>query len=379
MSEILRSAVAGLVPTVAQLETTVMGMGYNRADAKLYGLKVIGSSKTVELLNTNGGGTGYTHPGYSAINQTLTGATVLASFKTDTIGSVIEVTTRTLTAADLGIVNYWEKELISGSYYRLKPATYSYISEIKANAFIADDSIICYSDSVNRSYMSTNYVGISGKTSHGYFIINRYGNVSGNAVQAANTLGQIVFQGYNGSGLSQGAKIDVIAGANNWTTAETGTSFRISVSKEQTNALYSRIYVNSTGSVIINDAGDGTNFRVNGYGDINLFLVEGWNNKVGISTGGSIDTKFHVQCPSDWGQVLVKFEQADADQAFIDFVGTSAANANNNISTYNASGSVVGPKGQSATEDYWRYEGMILNQVNGVDAWQPYFSFQAGT
>lgn len=379
MSEILRSAVAGFVPTVAQLETTVMGMGYNRADAKLYGLKVIGGSKTVELLNNTGTGIGYTHPGYSAIDQTLTGATVLATLKTDTIGSVIEVTTRTLTAADLGIVNYWEKELISGSYYRLKPASYSSIYEVNANIYNADYAIYCIQNSTTKTYLTPASLVSLNKTSYGSLQLQRYGNVTGNALQATNIIGTLEYLGYTGINFMTGARIQVSAGSSNWSASENGTNFKIEVAKTGTTTIYNRIMVTDAGNVVIHEDGDGVDFRVEGNSDQNLFLVKGSTNKIGISTGGSVDTKFHVQCPSDWGQELVKLEQADADQAFIDFVGTSAANASNNISTYNASGSVVGPKGQSSTEDYWRYEGMILNQVNGVDAWQPYFSFQAGT
>jgi hypothetical protein len=44
----------------------------------------------------------YSHPTYTPINQTLTGATVLATFTTDSIGSVTGFTTRTLTPANIG-------------------------------------------------------------------------------------------------------------------------------------------------------------------------------------------------------------------------------------------------------------------------------------
>jgi hypothetical protein len=44
----------------------------------------------------------YNHPTYTPINQTLSGATVLATFTTDSIGSVTGFTTRTLTPANIG-------------------------------------------------------------------------------------------------------------------------------------------------------------------------------------------------------------------------------------------------------------------------------------
>jgi hypothetical protein len=52
MNDILRSNVPGKIPSVNQLETTLLGLGYNRADGKLYALKVLNGSKTVVLLGT---------------------------------------------------------------------------------------------------------------------------------------------------------------------------------------------------------------------------------------------------------------------------------------------------------------------------------------
>lgn len=52
MNDILRSNVPGKIPSVNQLETTLLGIGYNRADGKLYALKVAGGIKTVVLLAT---------------------------------------------------------------------------------------------------------------------------------------------------------------------------------------------------------------------------------------------------------------------------------------------------------------------------------------
>jgi hypothetical protein len=56
------------------------------------------------LINVQEGANLYTHPAYTTINQTLNGATVLATFTTDAIGSVTAFTTRTLTAADISAV-----------------------------------------------------------------------------------------------------------------------------------------------------------------------------------------------------------------------------------------------------------------------------------
>jgi hypothetical protein len=50
-TDIFISNVAGLVPTVNQLERTSAHIGYNRVDAILYGLKIVGGVKTVVILN----------------------------------------------------------------------------------------------------------------------------------------------------------------------------------------------------------------------------------------------------------------------------------------------------------------------------------------
>lgn len=54
-------------------------------------------------------GSAYTHPSLGALNLDLTGATVLAKLKVSPEGHVIEATTRTLTATDIGAEPAFEK------------------------------------------------------------------------------------------------------------------------------------------------------------------------------------------------------------------------------------------------------------------------------
>ena len=56
------------------------------------------------FINVEEGANLYVHPTYTAVNQTLTGATVVSTFTTDTLGSVTGFTTRSLTAADISAV-----------------------------------------------------------------------------------------------------------------------------------------------------------------------------------------------------------------------------------------------------------------------------------
>lgn len=68
-----------------------------------------GTSYWEYLGTTNGNisdyrefGSSYVHPTYTPYDLTLTGATVIQDFETDTIGSVVNVTTRELTPQDIG-------------------------------------------------------------------------------------------------------------------------------------------------------------------------------------------------------------------------------------------------------------------------------------
>jgi hypothetical protein len=86
---------------------------YNTRNASSYkgvnfigqgGLTIAGSSNVNGFLNVviTAPESSYTHPAYTTFNPTLTGAIVLASLTTNTIGSVTAITTRTLTLANLG-------------------------------------------------------------------------------------------------------------------------------------------------------------------------------------------------------------------------------------------------------------------------------------
>ena len=59
-------------------------------------------NKVKEIATGNSGGVSYIHPAYTALNPTLSGALVIDTITTDTIGSVLDITTRTLTPLDIG-------------------------------------------------------------------------------------------------------------------------------------------------------------------------------------------------------------------------------------------------------------------------------------
>ena len=73
---------------------------------------------------------------------------------------------------------------------------------------------------------------------------------------------------------------------------------------------------------------------------------------------GTPDTLFEVETASDIGTQAVTIDQNDADQAFIDFQGTSAASAANNLSTW--TNAVL--------------NGFVRMEINGTDKWIAYYN-----
>ena len=66
-------------------------------------------NKVKEIATGNSGGVSYIHPAYTALNPTLSGALVIDTITTDTLGSVTGITTRTLTPADIGAESAFTK------------------------------------------------------------------------------------------------------------------------------------------------------------------------------------------------------------------------------------------------------------------------------
>jgi hypothetical protein len=81
--------------------------------------------------------------------------------------------------------------------------------------------------------------------------------------------------------------------------------------------------------------------------------------------GVSSSSPIKISTDSALGQEAMLIEQADADQAFIDFAGTASADKLNNISTdMGTGGAATGPN--SALWTPWR---MVKHEVGGVAGW----------
>lgn len=96
---------------------------------------------------------------------------------------------------------------------------------------------------------------------------------------------------------------------------------------------------------------------------IGIFTNNGGFQMV-LTTGGHFgvganppESRLEVQTTSTIGNQAVTIDQDDADQAFIDFQGTSAASAANNISTWTVA----------------TIAGYVKIEINGAAYWMPYY------
>ena len=124
---------------------------------------------------------------------------------------------------------------------------------------------------------------------------------------------------------------------------------------------------------VINEQGIDIDFRVEGTGENNALMVQGSDGDVGIGVAAPTAALHVDQSSATGAEPVLKLDQGDDDQEFIDFIGTSAADQTKSISTVNGDGAVTGPKDYSSTAG-WAFEGMVRVAINGTDRWIPYYS-----
>ena len=125
---------------------------------------------------------------------------------------------------------------------------------------------------------------------------------------------------------------------------------------------------------------EGTGFFSASTDTFQIYATEGGGIEFYPDTGESLQAfalrnegDFTFTSSSIVGKATVTIVQADQDQPFIKYDGTSAADATKNVSTRNGDGSVEGPK-NFATTAGWSFVGMVRCNVEGTDYWQPYYS-----
>ncbi|KKL17697.1 hypothetical protein LCGC14_2482960, partial [marine sediment metagenome] len=78
-----------------------------------------------------------------------------------------------------------------------------------------------------------------------------------------------------------------------------------------------------------------------------------------IGVGETVpDARLEISTGASEGKQAFTIDQNDADKAFIDFQGTSAANVANNITTWTAGNSI---------------QGFTRQEINGTEYWMPYY------
>ncbi len=78
------------------------------------------------------------------------------------------------------------------------------------------------------------------------------------------------------------------------------------------------------------------------------------------------------------GVPLMRLVQDDADQAFINFSGTSSGAVTTNITTFKGgAGAVQGPTGQTASEAHFQFSEMLMVEIGGSERWIPLYTYNA--
>jgi hypothetical protein len=119
----------------------------------------------------------------------------------------------------------------------------------------------------------------------------------------------------------------------------------------------------------LNLSGSGGDFSVN----TDDLFVDTNSGRIGIGTSDPAAKLDVYQSSTSAAVPVLKLNQADTDDVFINYAGTSAADQTKSISTVNGDGDVEGPKNYSSSAG-WAFKGMVKIEVNGTAYWMPYYS-----
>ena len=109
------------------------------------------------------------------------------------------------------------------------------------------------------------------------------------------------------------------------------------------------------GTLTYNSSGADKDVQFYGDNDNNLLYLDAGNDRVGLGVS-SPEGKVEIDQNSATGAVVVlNLDQGDADQPFVDFVGTSAADDSSSISSSTA----------EASDKF----GAVMVKINGTAKW----------
>ncbi|KKL10825.1 hypothetical protein LCGC14_2551960, partial [marine sediment metagenome] len=136
---------------------------------------------------------------------------------------------------------------------------------------------------------------------------------------------------------------------------------RLSLSWKDSGGTIRDVFVSYDGIVYFDSRVGNMSFRTNTGGAVTWAMtILATNQHVGIGVGSSgvVESRLEVQTGTSEGQQAITIDQNDADKAFIDFQGTSAASTANNISTWTTGNSI---------------QGFTRQEINGTEYWMPYY------
>lgn len=136
---------------------------------------------------------------------------------------------------------------------------------------------------------------------------------------------------------------------------------RLSLSWKDSGGTIREVFTSYDGIVYFDSRVGNMSFRTNTGGAVTWAMtILATNQHVGIGVGSSevVESRLEVQTGTSEGQQAITIDQNDADKAFIDFQGTSAASTANNISTWTTGNSI---------------QGFTRQEINGTEYWMPYY------
>lgn len=224
-----------------------------------------------------------------------------------------------------------------------------------------------------------------------WYIVTGMGAQTAGTLTRTNIGGDIVVQGdTNGTSINYGMRITVSGADVNWgfhnssvaahnflggDNLKTYEGTGQDVFTTYTGTVWDFDIAIATTSIRFNGSNFDTDFSICGDTNDDVVYLDANAEQFGVGASTTPDTRFEVQTSATWGKQSMTIDQDDADQAFIDFQGTSAADQANNISTVNGDGVVDGPKNKIASAG-WTYSGMIKIEVNGAATWIPTYTAQ---
>ena len=123
---------------------------------------------------------------------------------------------------------------------------------------------------------------------------------------------------------------------------------------------YFRIDDSATAPKVVFNRNNNANLDIQVFGQIDDYVlyVDASADAVGVGTNAPT-AKLHVDQNDATGAIpVVKLDQGDASEPFVDYIGTSAADANNSITTWTTGNSI---------------QGFVQVDINGTKYWMPYY------